>query len=224
MTILFSLCYLDEPGRLERNKEYLTYNLSIQKELGFNRIVLLDNASDMANLKQLDANIYDENKVLLYSPTAPSIIDIYRFTEHLPRTGTWEYPYCWRGLDYLKTLLPTCEKVVALDSDFYILSHRLADYVKELDSGWVSFFNHKYGFPEAAIHILCKDQFHKVLDFPIPSYTHYNNQHMEWLLPFTQVHKEGFKGDRYGENCLQQTDDMDYYGQWSVGCPKMRFK
>lgn len=216
-TILFSLCWLGEPWRIERNLKWLEFNRKLKTELGYDKIVFVDNASTFSDLALLKGDVYNSNFELLQQ--GGSDLDIYRFEEHIPRTGIWEYPYCWRGVDFLKQIIThyKADKVIGLDTDFYILTPKLADYVRNLDAGWTSFFNHKYGFPEAAIHVLCKDSIDRLMNFPIPSYTHYNNQHMEWLLPFTQVLKTEFTGDRYGETVTQQTPEMDYYGQWQPG-------
>lgn len=225
MNILFSLCYLNDPGRLERNLKWIDYNLKIKDQLGFDKIVLVDNASDIEELKKLEGAIRNQSGDIIYRGAKENDVTIYRFDNHIPRTGVWEYPYCWRGLEFAQMLVRDMQinKVLFIDSDFYVLTPKLANYIKNLETGWVSWFCHKYGFPEAAMHILCKDTFNKLLAFPIPSYTHYNNQHMEWLLPFTQVHKEGFIGGRQGEGCEPQNPDHDFYGQWNTGCPDMEF-
>lgn len=218
MTILFSLCWLGEPWRIERNLNWLKFNLEIKDKLGFDKIIFVDNSSNIEDLKLLNGNIYSSNKELLHK-AENNEFDIYRFEEFLPRTGIWEYPYCWRGLSYLKNIIKdnNVKKVIFLDTDFYILTSKLANHVKNLNKGWESFFCNKYKFPEAAIHILCEDNIDKLLNFPIPSSIYYNNQHMEWLLPFTKINKNEFVGDRYGEGLLPQKIEMDYYGQWQPG-------
>lgn len=223
--VLFSLCWLGEPWRIDRYTKWLSFNLGIQKELGFDEIILLDNASSFEDLRKLGGRIYSADTGELLEVISDLPIKIYRFTEFIARTGIWEYPYCWRGLEYIQKhiISPEVDKIICIDSDFYVLTHKMTDYIRNLNTGWVSFFNHKYGFPEAAIHILCKDNYNLALNFPIPSYTFYNNKHMEWLLPFTLIHKTGFKGDRYGEGGLPQLLDYDYYGQWSANCPDMLF-
>lgn len=224
MNILFSLCWLGEPWRLERNLKWLEFQRSIKNELGYNKIIFVDNASNIEDLKKLNGNIYNSNFELIYKADN-DLLDIYRFDEHLTRTGVWEYSYCWRGLDFVKTLIKKYnpEKIIFLDTDYYVLSSKLANYIKTLDSGWVTFWCNKYNFPEAALHILCKDTFDKLLNLDIPSWTYYNGKHMEFILPFTTIHKDVFKGDRYGEGSLPQTDDMDYYGQFFPGSVELKF-
>ncbi len=225
MKVLFSLCWLGDEHRVKRNLAYLEYYRKLKTELGYDKIIFLDNASPMENLEKLGGTVVStDGKVIMHDNPGSDLL-ILRFDEHLARTGIWQYPYCWRALEFVKTLIPRYEldKILFIDTDFYVLSSKLAEYIKNLDSGWVSFRCPKYGFPEAALHILCKDAFEHLNNFPIPSPTHYNDQGMEWLLPFTLVHEAGkpFKGGRYGEGTNPQTPDMDYYGQWHPGCPKM---
>lgn len=209
MNILFSLCWLGDQERVNRYEKWLNYHLAIKNELGFDHIFLVDNASPPDNIEKLQ-NAY-KNDVTVYS-----------FIDHLPRFGGLAYPYCWRGMDWAKKAIRgfTAKKMIFLDSDFYVLTPKLAKYIKELDTGWTAMWCPKYEFPEAALHVLCEDSFPLLVDFPIPSYTHYNGQHMEKLLPFTHIEKD-FVGDRYGETKEPQTNEMDFYGQWDATCGEM---
>lgn len=220
MNALISLCWLGEPCRPLRNQKWLEHHLPLKEKMGFDKIILLDNASNLNDLIALGGTIYNEQGKIIHE-ARPDLI-IHRFNDHLPRTGLNEYPYCWRGLAKTKEILPTLDKIIFLDTDFYILSGRLATYIKNLDTGWTSFFCNKYGWPEAAINILCKDTFPALANLPIPNYTHYNGQHMEEILPFTKIIKNEFTGDRYGEINMPQTPDMDYYGQYQPS-PELRF-
>jgi hypothetical protein len=217
-TIMVAPCWLDEPSRIERNLKWLRYHLNIREELGFDQIVLFDNCSQEENIRQV---VIDPR------------VNIFRALEHLPRTGIWEYPYCWRMMKYVqdmvaergivtftkKDLFPV-KKVIFLDTDFYVLTPKFAKYIANLGHGYTSFWCPKYGFPEAALNVLCEDAFSRFLHLPIPSPTYYNGKHMEWILPFTQVNKD-FVGDRYGEGCEIQREEMDWYGQWNTGCADM---
>lgn len=223
--IFFALCWLGEDWRVVRYQKYLEYYLKIQNEFEFDRIILLDNESDMNLLLKLKANIYEAGTKKILHQQHGSIIDVYRCSEHLPRTGIHEYPYCWRGLEFAQNFIKqneTLEKVYFIDSDFYVLTKNLTRYMRELNAGSTSFRCKKYGFAEAALFVLCRDWFKKYCEIPIPSYTHYNGQNMEDILPFSKVETK-FNGDRFGEARLKQTKEMDYYGQWDTNCPDMIF-
>lgn len=223
--MIFSLCWLGEDWRVTRYQKYLEYYLKLQNELEFDRIILVDNASDMNLLLKLKANIYEAETKKLIHYKHGSVVDVYRYKKHLARTDMLEYPYCWRGTVFVQDFIkqnPTLEKIYFIDSDLYVLSKKLTKFMRELQNGNVSFRSKKYGFPEAALFVLCRDWFKQYCGLPVPSYTYYNNQVMEDILPFSEV-REDFIGDRYGETRLKQTQNMDYYGQWDTHCPNMVF-
>lgn len=231
MTILFSLCYLGGNGedkehwRLERCLKWLNYMKPLQNEFGFDKIVLCDNASDENDLLKLHANIFEaETKKQLHSEIG-SIIDVYRYKEFLPRLGMLDYPYCWRGMKFLQNYIKekSVEKVQMIDLDCYILSKRMANFFRDEKTGWQSFHCHKYDFPEAALQLLCKDSFETFCNFPINNFSQYKGLPQENLLPFTDVHKNKFIGDRYGEVKMKQQPQMDYYAQWNLDCDEMKF-
>ncbi len=223
-TILFSLCWVGEPHRLKRYEKWLDYNLKNQSTLGWDEIILVDNASPFEELRKLGGRIYNATTGELLEINGDRPIKIYRFHEFLARISIWDYPYCWRGLEYMQQHIigPEVDKIICLDSDFYALTYKIADYIKNLTTGWVAFWCPKYGFPETAFHVICKDAFSTVQRFPIPSYSHYKYATMEVLLPFTLVNKD-FIGDRYGEGDLPQTVEMDFYGQTGPDGPNLEF-
>lgn len=228
--VVICLMWLGEDWRVTRYQKWLKFMLSIKNELRFDKIILIDNASDLNLLKkfsvEFNANIINaETKEVIAYADHESIIDIYRYENHLTRTGIHEYPYCWRGLEFAQNFIKqneTLEKIYFIDSDFYVLTKNLTKYMRELNTGSTSFRCKKYGFAEAALFVLCRDWFKKYCEIPIPSYTHYNGQNMEDILPFSKVETK-FNGDRYGEARLKQTEEMDYYGQWDTNCQDMIF-
>lgn len=208
-TILFSLCYIDGPERLKRNQRYLKYYNDIKSDLGFDAIVLADNASDLPWLSQLNASIFleESNAAMELSGTRDIV---YTFAKHLPRGSALDYPYCWRGLDFIRSFIQSgFDKVVCIDSDCFVLTKKLATYIKNINSGWESFWVPSYNFPSAELHVLCRDAFPIYLDFVKENH---HGKLMETALPFTKINKD-FIGDRYGERGFEQSHTMDYYGQ-----------
>lgn len=201
-TVLYSACYLDgddlfHNNRLQRNIRYVNYYKSIQDELGFDNIIMVDNASSAKNLNKM-----------------PDGIDFIKFDNHLPRKGNLDYLYCWRTLYTLRDLVMSggIDKVLMIDSDAYVLSKKLASHMKNSTSGWNTFWCPEFNFPESALAVLNADAFETLDRFCTGHYSYYNGQTMEEILPYTTVEK-GFIGDRYGEKCLPQTKDMDFYCQ-----------
>lgn len=212
-TALVSLCYLDGldvlgNDRLERNKRYLRYYLGLQDEFGFDEILLLDNASSAEATASLLAE-YPQ-------------IDIFRFLNHLPRKPIVHgYPYCWRGLYHYAELMKEYDKIIYIDSDGFVLTKRLAHYIRNLKSGWTTFLAQTQNFPEAALHILCPDAYPILLKyFEVPWQTRVGTL-METSLPFTHVETK-FKCGRYGERFHEdrnQHPSQDYYGQAPLNIP-----
>ena len=215
MNILHSPSWLGEPWRVERFRFWLDYYLRLRDRLGFDRIVMVDDASDLAVLGQFDINIYDED----WNPLKASegIVHVIWCAEFLPRRGMCDYPYYWRDVKIMQSVLQEwdVEKMLWVETDMFVLTPRLADYLKGLDSGWTTFHSRMLNFPETALHVLCKDAMHRFLDFPIPSYDHYRGHLLEnlWAPLFTHISRD-FVGDRYGQENRRQEVHMDYYGQW----------
>lgn len=222
---LFTPCYLegdDEFGssRLERNKKYIAYYRKLKERIGFSRIVMVDNASPMELLKELGATVMAPDQELLL--LGDSDLHIFRYPEHLTRRGGADYPYCWRALYFYRDLMSMgYQKIITCDSDGFILSGNLADRIRDTDRGWISFLCKKYNFPEASLHVLCKDAFQRFRSFCKEDFYHHNGKVMEVTLPFDHV-SEVFDVDRYGENRTPVNPDMDYYGQCPVDI-EMRF-
>jgi hypothetical protein len=125
---------------------------------------------------------------------------IIRFDNNLGRQSISSYPGWWRSflhsIDIAKAL--GADKIIHIESDAYILSQPLADFINETKSGWHVMWTQHHQFPETAIQVICSDQFevfekfkgnHPDLDF---------KDIAERLLPFSSVNKQ-FKGDRYSE-------------------------
>lgn len=204
-TILYAGCYLDGydaigNNRLERNIRYVNYYTSIREELGFEKIFLLDNGSNDESICEFLDRV---DKSYLH----------FKSLENLKSDDPSHYPYCWRVRYYTEELIKEgYEKIITIDSDCFVLSKRLAKYIKELNTGWTAMWCEKWQFPEDAMSILCKDSFHLFKNFiRVPVERRYGSK-LEFSVPFTRI-EEGFIGDRYGEDNIDMSEDMDFYAQ-----------
>lgn len=190
-------------SRLERTMKWLDYQYKNKDSLGFDRIVLVDNASDKKKTSLLQ---------LLYRD-----LDIFRFEENLSGKHTnFDYPYAWRMYEYIFQFARRGEKkIVMMESDFYVLSTRFADHIRNLASGWETVYTSYFDFPECGFQIMCPDSIDKAIDF-MGDWKQHLGKHMEKTLPFTKINSL-FVGDRYGEikPVKKQSKEMDYYAQ----CP-----
>lgn len=125
---------------------------------------------------------------------------IIRFDNNLGRQSGADYPGWWRS--FLHSVKVANElgvdKIIHIESDAYIMTPRLVNFINEIESGWNVLWSPRYRFPETAIQVICRDQFEifekfkdKHPDYSFPDIA-------ERLLPFTAVHKQ-FKGDRYSD-------------------------
>jgi hypothetical protein len=135
-----------------------------------------------------------------------------------------KYPGWWRSFTYSIEIARKYDfnKIVHIESDFYILSDRLISFIRGLDRGWTSLFSAYYRFPETAVQVIAEDSFHKLeLLYDEAISSQYTFGHFaELILPISNVIKD-FVGDRIGEdNVLMHwaakrsgCGEVDYYGQ-----------
>jgi hypothetical protein len=104
------------------------------------------------------------------------------------------------------------EKIIHLESDAYLVTQKICDYIDSLNSGWVSFYCPKYRFPETSIQVICKDNFDKLKQMSSVPLDSYKTSLAEDVIPFTHV-ESNLVGDRYGECTDKQIPEVDYYNQ-----------
>ncbi len=234
-TCLYSLSQLDgvDPSgssRFDRQLKFVNHYWKLRDLMGFDSIIFSDNGSsadgmvEFLNVTGADAS---ENGNKLLSGDAQ--IKIFKFNERLeprsefppndPRHGL-DYPYCWRGLDFVDALLSHYDKVVFIDSDCFVLSPRFAKYIKSVSKGWETVWCPKHSFPDASFQIITQCENFEL--FTTMPWSKNNGRLMEWALPFTNVRMD-FVADRFGESREDPTDEMDFYGQCPVDI-EMRFR
>jgi hypothetical protein len=133
-------------------------------------------------------------------PAAPPPRAMLRFGERLGRAGLTHYPGWWRSFLFSGTAARQfgCNRIVHVESDTYVLSHRMRDFMLGLQSGWTGFWCPRWNFPETCVQVICEDQFPVLHSMWTRGWRHYEGQLAERILPFTQVVREPH-GNRYGE-------------------------
>ncbi|WP_157649254.1 hypothetical protein [Burkholderia ubonensis] len=123
-----------------------------------------------------------------------------RFPNNLGRQSGAEYPGWWRSFFHSINIARAvgAQKIIHIESDAYILSESLFDFVNEVESGWHVLWARRYGMPETAIQVICRDQFDSFARFKAQAEETPVSDIAERVLPFTSVDKR-FKGDRYSE-------------------------
>lgn len=123
-----------------------------------------------------------------------------RFANRLGRTAVNDYPGWWRS--FLFSVLVArhyrCQRIVHIESDAYVLTRRMVDFINSRRTGWTAFWCPRWNFPETGIQVVCEDRFDAMRGMWDAGWARFAGQYAERLLPFTEVVKDPH-GNRYGE-------------------------
>jgi hypothetical protein len=158
--------------------------------------ILIDDGSPFLPSTDIIKTISHQDPLLLGNGESVII----RFDDNLGRQSVSRYPGWWRSflhsIDAAKAL--GADKIIHIESDAYILSQQLVDFINQTQSGWHVLWTERYQFPETAIQVICRDQFENFEKFRDDHLESGFTDIAERLLPFSSVHRQ-FKGDRYSE-------------------------
>ena len=196
-TLLFCTSYADS-NEIWENKYRTWYDFHQQSLLKADQIVFIDDCS----------------------PCAPSFLSEKDFIKLSPPLGypqTSVYPGWYRSFShaYHVACLGGFEKIIHVESDAYLLSDRIINFLNTVSSGWHSMWHPTNAYPESAVQVICADQFQAYRNFTSAPYEVYAHHTIEKEMPFTEIHKE-FIGDRYGETNQQIPANADFSCQTSV--------
>jgi hypothetical protein len=197
-TIIFCTSYIDN-FNYTRYKKWIDYY--------YNKLELF-NASNLFLIDDGSSNVYFDHRVeIVKSNDLPgslkSDINLFHFEDHLGRPSRKNYAGWWRSFTFSIKLAEkyNMDKIIHIESDYYIVSRRMIDYMAKTSEGWTVFYSKAYGFSETAIQIICKDSFEELNNtFKKAEESNYQFKKIaERVLPFSKIEK-GFIGDRYGES------------------------
>ena len=114
------------------------------------------------------------------------------------------------------------KKIIHVESDAYLISQNICDFMDDLDSGWLSMWCPRYQFVETTIQVICEDNFEKLEKLSDLGLDKLEGNMAENILPIEKV-CQAFVGDRYGEGTKLQVPDIDYYCQCHPDT-KLKFK
>lgn len=192
-SIFFCTSYIaDADAWNSRYKRWLAFHQKIN--FGDTHFVLIDDASPFCP---------PENEAIVIEPGAalpqdmPAII---RFSNRLGRSSLLSYPGWWRSFLHSVDLARSlgAQKIIHVESDAFIISQKMREYINSLSSGWTTFWAASYNFPETAIQVICEDQFEALASFKEKHPSELEGKFAEELLPFTHVNR-AMVGDRYSE-------------------------
>lgn len=212
-TCIVTTIWLGDEAYKQKLIKLLGYYLTQCKDLKFSEIIVIDNASDEKEIQKIEALMIGEP------------VRFIRNSEHFDRPSHLSYKYLWRAVYTLKDILKTYDKIIYIDSDFYILSSKMTNYINNLNSGWTTFWCTKHGFPETGCHILVNGT-KQYENFVNKSWDQFvqdnNNMVMETRLPVTNVEKNMI-GNRWSEYPKDIPEEADFSAQTLLET-KVKFK
>ena len=175
-----------------RYKRWLDFHKKI--DFGETRFLMVDDASPYSPPTNEIAIIKPSESI---SDNQPSLI---RFPNRLGRNSLLSYPGWWRSFLHSVDMARSigARKIIHVESDAFIISQRMRDYINNLNAGWTTFWATSYNFPETAIQVICEDQFDAISSFKNRTPESLEGKFAEELLPFTHINREMI-GDRYSE-------------------------
>lgn len=136
------------------------------------------------------------------------------FPDRLGRAEIYDFPGWYRSFagGALRAQVQGFDKFMHIESDAYIVSDRLRDFMRDTETGWHAMWCEKYQFPEIAIQLVAADQIAELAAFVRRPYAAMVGTTHETALPFTNVPKE-FMGERFGEDEPPIPAGADYAAQ-----------
>ena len=194
-SIIFCTSYIkDAEAWQDRYKSWLDYYQDVP--IDAIKRVMIDDGSPFLPPAEIIKTV--SNTAPLAAESDPNLI--IRFDNNLGRQSIKDYPGWWRSflhsIDVAREL--GADKIIHIESDAYILSPRLVDFINQTQTGWHVLWTRHNDFPETAIQVICRDQFDSFENFKKTNPSLHFPDMAEHVLPFTAVHRE-FKGDRYSE-------------------------
>ena len=218
-TIIFCTCYLNGENN-SRYKKWADYYHGKMSIFNASNLFLIDDGSPSISI--------DEKIDVIKSYDLPDSlkndISLFHFENRLGRISVRKYPGWWRSFTFSLQLAKkyNIDKLIHIESDFYIVSRKMIDHIAKISSGWTAFYSRFYKFPETAIQVICKDSYSGLYEISnkAAALNYKFKRRAEDILPFTKVEKQ-FYGDRFGEGKvlkgwlkrIEIPDKIDYIGQ-----------
>jgi hypothetical protein len=221
-SFLFCTTYIDNARQDQqtlRYQKWLEYYSVLMEALGVDHMFMIDDGSPHPLESDLVTVISADSE---WPAHLPARIHVIRFDQHLGRIGN-DYAGWWRSFTYAYKIAAKYgfDKIIHIESDFYVVSPRLRAFIREMNEGWMALYSAYYRFPETAIQVICKDCFDLLEGIYIRVRESGFKLHdiAENVLPFTVVRKD-FIGDRLGEDSVRRhwaqamgMINLDYVGQ-----------
>jgi hypothetical protein len=227
-SLLFATSYAENDEQLQRLKFYIEYYRSKLDRLNCQRLVLFDDASPLDVLEKLNVPIFNL-KSIIWQHKIEEEVSIFRFPKNLGRPVLSIMPGWWRSFSFTGIFADHygIDRMVHIESDAYILTDRLFDFMSGINDYWTTFYSNIYLWPESAIQVIprysklpwvkeTKKNFVEIQNFfkmgadfwyknCLANFTYLP----EHRLPFDRICKD-FIGDRYGDMGMDIPVNADY--------------
>ena len=194
-SIIFCTSFIRDADAWEsRYKRWLDYYRDVPIEAV--KKIMIDDGSPFSPPAHLIKTV--SNTAPLAGLDDPNLI--IRFENNLGRQSIKDYPGWWRSFLHSVAVAKElgADKIIHIESDAYVLSQRLVDFINQTRTGWHVLWTQHNNFPETAIQVICRDQFDVFENFKAQNPSLHFPDYAERILPFTDVNRE-FIGDRYSE-------------------------
>ena len=158
-------------------------------------ILLIDDASPSLPRWE-DVTIVNEGEEI---PLNQPIV-IYHFKTRLGRPSMFDFPGWYRSYAFAAVVAKEMafDRVLHIESDAFLISERLRQFVNNFADGWVALWPEKKGVPESGLQFIAGSHIKRFQDFTSRNYDEFRGKIIENEIPFSHINKE-FIGDRYGE-------------------------
>ena len=227
-TLLFATGYLKNQEHFNRYKKWIKYYWEKSESLGVKNILIIDDGSSIEKVQEFKAQIEKEIpfEIYDYDELPDELINgvsWIRFPDNLGRPNIHTTAGWFRSFSYSGVIAEKYEydKVIHIESDTFVITQRLLDYLRDLEKDWTVLFSKKYNFPETCIQVITRKHFKDLrLLYDLGKDYWFKAQTNTWFIAefifkFTNVVK-CFIGDRYGEDwCFEIPEDADYVANFA---------
>jgi len=222
-TFIFCTSYFDNKADYEhRYAKWAAYysNIELKKD---KPILMIDDGSDLSLVDDKIFAVTKAEDLTEETKLETERVNLITFDERAPlhhngqaaNSAGW-----WRSFLFSLEIAEKLnfEKIIHVESDLFLVSTKIREFINGLEEGWTSFICNKYHWPESSLQVICKNQFEDFKTFG----KELNNLGLtkidatrgcaENITPFTNL-VVGFNGSRYGETMTSQMPGMDYFAQ-----------
>ena len=136
---------------------------------------------------------------------------LHHFENRLGRHALLDFPGWYRSFCFAAeyAMANGFDKVVHVESDSFLITASVQDYVNSIGDGWVALWCPRHGFAEKAIQVMAGTGLASYAALARRPHDDFAGREFEIQLPFSHVERR-FKGDRYGEFPAPVPVDADY--------------